>query len=94
MKQPSPLFADCIRDHFHLKQRHVLTQLRAWEELEQRFEASKTGSSATGSSHGLVAEGGIRSSVKIVAGFCNQIRQHIEEGWLEKDSKIVDGTGR
>lgn len=85
MKKPSELFQDLISDHFRLKKRRILKQLDEWEEQERQTSTKTSG----GDHSGLVAGGGIISSVKVVKGLCEKIRAHIEKTWPDKKKEGV-----
>mmetsp|Transcript_58868 Transcript_58868/g.175143 ORF Transcript_58868/g.175143 Transcript_58868/m.175143 type:complete len:716 (-) Transcript_58868:42-2189(-) len=85
MKKPTPLFEDCIHDHFRLKKRRILKQLEDWEALE-KGEGEEAGGTTASSQRGLnpsqlVAQGGIRSSQKIVSDLVAEIKKVINQKW-------------
>ena len=86
MRKPSPLFADCINDHFRLKKRRILKQLEEWLKVEKDAEAAGEVIRATTRS-ALTAGGGIAPSTKIMQDLCKQITEHIEKTWSDKKKK-------
>jgi len=79
MQKPSPLFEDCMNDHFRLKKRRILEQLDEWEALEEKNDKSYSGA--------LVAGGGIRSTHKIVKEICDEIRNVYDPKEVDSDDE-------
>mmetsp|Transcript_1482 Transcript_1482/g.1970 ORF Transcript_1482/g.1970 Transcript_1482/m.1970 type:complete len:146 (-) Transcript_1482:131-568(-) len=92
MKNPSALFSDCISDHFRLKKRRILKQLGEWEELEKQATTSSSTNESSASQGALVSSGGIKPSVKIVKGFCDRIRHHIDNAWPDEEKEGIGGN--
>ena len=78
MTKPSPMFLECINDHFRLKKRRILEQLGEWEEMEKKHEKDSGAAS-------LVSGGGIRSTVKIVKQICDDIREFYDPTEKEEE---------
>ena len=82
MLKPSPIFRDCIHDHFRLKRRSIIKQLSEWENLARNEDLDSTKiNSGNAPFKRRIDGGGMCRSHASVKGYCDGIRLFISKKW-------------